>query len=439
MSTPIGIEELEASLHSSLDRATLEKYSDALQAKGDPRGEIIAIDLQIDVHGATPELSRRRRDRLVTWLGTDAIANRRWNPARFKYCLFDDYGAPFASSNAKYIKELYASKAARYLRGVSMRSASLSPDEFDRLVQRPHPWLRRLELNQFWSHAPSKAWHEAFARMTPHLEELSLTGRGPTMDGTVHFTIAHPNVRRIVLEGNPIDLSQSHLPAVVEADVKALDRDLIRYLPALRQLDLSRCDAWGAPYQLQSIPEQIERVRFPAPRTPQMAERVRAFARERGIAIELVHAYDHHAHTLVPLGEPNVREPEPYPWPPRDALSHEQWEATVIVSLRDKAHFWVSLKDFILVMESSWARLDPTARAAWRSFWSLVPPLLVENRAVQRISAGAFRDAVHALDDERFTGALGYEPDTTESWGELAFKLRTRTRASDELAFTLRP
>lgn len=101
MSTPIGIEELEASLHSSLDRATLEKYSDALQAKGDPRGEIIAIDLQIDVHGATPELSRRRRDRLITWLGTDAIANRRWNPARFKYCLFDDYGAPFASSNAK--------------------------------------------------------------------------------------------------------------------------------------------------------------------------------------------------------------------------------------------------------------------------------------------------------------------------------------------------
>ncbi len=57
---------------------------------------------------------------------------------------------------------------------------------------------------------------------------------------------------------------------------------------------------------------------------------------------------------------------------------------------------------------------------------------------MQRISAGAFRDAVHGRDDERFT-ALGYEADTTESWGELAFKLRTRTQASDELAFTLLP
>lgn len=50
-----GVNELEAALQTDWNPATLAAYGDALQAAGDLRGELIAIDLHADGHGMTPE------------------------------------------------------------------------------------------------------------------------------------------------------------------------------------------------------------------------------------------------------------------------------------------------------------------------------------------------------------------------------------------------
>ena len=263
------VEELEASLHDTLDPAMLAQYARALEGRGDPRGELIALDLQIQAHGASPALVRRHKERLVEWLGVAAIAGRRWNPRRFTYGLLDDYGAFGGRENHVYLQELYASKAAPFLRGVTMRTA-LSAAELDLLVARPHPWLRRLALDWFANHAPSKEWLDAFPKMTPRLEELTVVGWPRSTDGKLLFTMGHPNVRRLVLEQSPIHLSGSHFPAVVELDVTTTTDDFIdfkRHLPSLRQLDFSRCDPGSAAIKLASVPEGIERVRIPAPQT----------------------------------------------------------------------------------------------------------------------------------------------------------------------------
>src|SRR5438552_7266092 len=50
------LDELEATLRARWDRETLAVYGDHLMSAGDPRGELVALDLRIDDEGATAEL-----------------------------------------------------------------------------------------------------------------------------------------------------------------------------------------------------------------------------------------------------------------------------------------------------------------------------------------------------------------------------------------------
>src|SRR5258708_20502667 len=67
---------LEAALAAGFERLadaewrdTLAIYADHLLAEGDPRGELIALDLQIDTHATTTELVARRASLLAAFLG----------------------------------------------------------------------------------------------------------------------------------------------------------------------------------------------------------------------------------------------------------------------------------------------------------------------------------------------------------------------------------
>lgn len=53
-----SIEDLERSLQVRLEPDTFAVYADALQSQGDPRGEVIALDLEIDAH-APSSITRR--------------------------------------------------------------------------------------------------------------------------------------------------------------------------------------------------------------------------------------------------------------------------------------------------------------------------------------------------------------------------------------------
>jgi hypothetical protein len=284
------LEELEAQLVASLDPAVLAVYADALTECGDRRGEVIAIDLRIDAVGLTPELTRARREALIAWLGAEGIDGgsrvsttkgmRHWNLRRFRYGLFDDYRAAFRYPNYTYIRALYASPAAPFLRGVSMRASNLFPDQFDQLASRPHPWLRRLELNRFWRHAPSSAWHDAFGRI-PHLEELWIQGTPASMGRPVMFNLHHPSVRRLVIEDPPGTFHQREFPRVEELSLMRFPLETLRDFPNVRRLDLSRAGGLWPPTDL---PDRIELLRLPAPRDVHEHKRIRTIARERQIS-----------------------------------------------------------------------------------------------------------------------------------------------------------
>src|SRR5262245_35404236 len=63
--------DLEAELAARRTPELLADYGRALQAIGDPRGELIAIDLQLAAHGASAERTARRREQVDRWLGPE--------------------------------------------------------------------------------------------------------------------------------------------------------------------------------------------------------------------------------------------------------------------------------------------------------------------------------------------------------------------------------
>jgi hypothetical protein len=63
--------ELEAALAASWSRELLAVYGDYLQSIGDPRGELIAIDLHVADHGPSAELAARKISLAGTWLGPE--------------------------------------------------------------------------------------------------------------------------------------------------------------------------------------------------------------------------------------------------------------------------------------------------------------------------------------------------------------------------------
>src|SRR5687768_12369045 len=70
-----ALAQLEAALQARWDDATAAVYADALIARNDPRGELIALDLHIARHGLTDELRAARRARVTAWLGDRAWAD----------------------------------------------------------------------------------------------------------------------------------------------------------------------------------------------------------------------------------------------------------------------------------------------------------------------------------------------------------------------------
>ncbi|MEJ7599217.1 MAG: hypothetical protein WKG01_15025 [Kofleriaceae bacterium] len=65
------IAKLELVLHQRWDEVTAAVYADALIARGDTRGELIALDLHVARHGRTSELIRRRTELVSAWLGAE--------------------------------------------------------------------------------------------------------------------------------------------------------------------------------------------------------------------------------------------------------------------------------------------------------------------------------------------------------------------------------
>ncbi|MEO8704805.1 MAG: hypothetical protein ABI867_32435 [Kofleriaceae bacterium] len=185
------IDDLEAALRADLDRATVEVYGDQLQADGDIRGELIAIDLRIADAGATPPLLARRDELVREWLGSTLPHGR----VRFGFVDLDATGADLAAQ----LRVAFEGSAAAYVRTVAIVGPPKQiTGAIAMIAAQPRPRLVNLVVRQ-WAEleTPAIQGREAGAlvRATPHLRTLVLDGRN------LFAELPHPGVRELRVSG----------------------------------------------------------------------------------------------------------------------------------------------------------------------------------------------------------------------------------------------
>lgn len=145
------LEKLEARLGEHFDPAELTVYADRLQLLGDPRGELIAIDLAIDRAGAaTPRLAARREELLAAWLGRLASSPETdlrspvtlTRPPRVRTGFLD-----VTLTSPRDVRALFDHPAGRYLRWLTIETQDHDIASLVRfLALRDHAWLAELTI-----------------------------------------------------------------------------------------------------------------------------------------------------------------------------------------------------------------------------------------------------------------------------------------------------
>lgn len=261
-----GVEELEATLQAQWDVDTAAVYADALIERGDPRGELIAIDLQIARQGATAEVMQRRREFVIAWLGAEAAGAYSRGDTRFGLIAHRIPMGPLPLKPEHELTALFHGEVAAlwvsasrpYLRSLTL-AEYLYPIEgaLTRLATLPMPWLRELTITAHGSIGASLALGPMndFVAAAPHLRALSLTNE-------VMRPPIHPQIRTLRV---PIDVLRDDvaMPHLTELDLAFGDWrggsvDL-RLFPSLERLDLSRNDP-GDAFRFIAAHDALDRV-----------------------------------------------------------------------------------------------------------------------------------------------------------------------------------
>lgn len=243
------MEDLEAAVRAAWDRESLAVYGDHLMSIGDPRGELVAMDLRIDQEGASPAVVARRNELIAAWFGS------RLPPGIVRYG-FVDVDATGADASDQIAIALHGPGAA-YVRSVAIAGP---PDDvaaaLTLVADAPRPWLTRLVVRQWSEYGAATIDAPLCAQLvaaTPHLARLEVTGR------RVFDELVHPAVRALRVWGFDAvaSLTQAGEPLAVTtldfafhcqyarehaAPFAPVLRDLLSAarLPALVELDLSR-------------------------------------------------------------------------------------------------------------------------------------------------------------------------------------------------------
>src|SRR5580692_7021723 len=118
-------------------------YADELQRTGDPRGELVALDLHADVAGETDELAAERQRRIAAWLGGAA---RPHGAIRYGFIDVDATSA----TPWEQLEVALGGPLARWVRGATVVGA---PETIARAVAQiaaaERPWLARVSLRQW--------------------------------------------------------------------------------------------------------------------------------------------------------------------------------------------------------------------------------------------------------------------------------------------------
>lgn len=326
-------DDLEAALRARPDDATLAVYADLLQAQGEPRGELIALD----VRGVRDY--KRRGQLLTAWLGDEvALA---WDSERDLWyagdldgthatfeCGFLELRVVEADYPPLFVARLIDSAAGRYLRRLHL-TGSLALLAHVALVERP--WLQHLAIERP-SHLCDRIPTDVATQLvtaTPNLEVLDLAGRDLLGD------FVHPSVRELGLVGaDALGLvdgppwSAVHAIDFAFAGERRVPRGLFSpsRFPALRRVSFERAEPGGVRLfeELGSLAvrAQLTHLVLPSVRTREDAALVQAAIDQMPQLRELVIARDYAQFSTVyrELRHPraHVQWPPAAPWPPRE-------------------------------------------------------------------------------------------------------------------------
>jgi hypothetical protein len=368
-------DDLEASVFDGdwkLDQ--LAVYADELQRTGDPRGELIALDL----HG-TPEVAARKRELLGLLIGDAADSPAVRCRYGFVELEVDD------TTSVDIIAKL--GPFARYVRAVRIVApADTIAATFAALALTARPHLASLTIRQrSWGayaepNVSAKAM-AALAATAPRLAAVDIRGHG------VLALLAHPAVRRLRITGIDAVLSFTQpselLPRVDELDLAwALDDRMplhddagwARYIPplqfpALRRLDLSRndpphmdLDAFRFLRQAPIAP-QLTHVRLP-PLTVlgQLTNAQAALDRMPDLELVELPASPFAASLLHPRARLHTLRPRP--WQPMSR--------TMVTFVVGPLALQVMLVDAARWLDAYYDEMPADARAAWDYLWDVL-------------------------------------------------------------------
>jgi hypothetical protein len=279
-------DDLEEALHDAFDHEHLAIYAEELQRQGDPRGELIAVDLRLDAEGDAEELLERRRALLLELLGPVAAVHPL---VRCRYGFVD---LMFALRDEMRVGALAAFDAVlggplgAYVRDVTFSGDGVRLRELmSMLAQRPRPFLTRLALEGphelHYVDLPRELAARA-AGMLPRLVTLEASGRRampPVQFPTVRKVVAHCYDAVTALcasNGGPPcfpSVESVNIRLVWMLQTMQLETLLPpAQLPSVRELDVSRCAepvGDGAGYDVFrylrgiALAPQIERLRVP--------------------------------------------------------------------------------------------------------------------------------------------------------------------------------
>lgn len=405
----MSVDELEATLQAAWDDDTAAVYADRLTADGDPRGELIAIDL----HPNREQLTERKRELIRSWLG-DAIATWTVNLHNVEYGLVRGFGAATSKdfTIVEYLEHLHAA-AGPYVRDLSLYGSNADLKEALATIARlGMPWLRRLTLHRSdGTRAIDRLTWEPFAAATPHLAELTINGKA------VVASPIHPTIHAMAISNLAVVVGRRPFEHVTRLDFQFADQIAFRErpamaklaalvnpraFPALRILDISRnvpspYDPPPRPIALDFLAavedlDRFERIRIPqltAEHAPALLEILTEHPR---LVIELARLY-----ASIEVSHPRLILPVPRVWP---AHPHGRDALTVDVpgGIYDTE---LALSSLVRDLEAQFDGMTAEAQAAWIAFWQFLDELGWEdeggNTIYMQMPAAILRVALPAL------------------------------------------
>ena len=353
-------------------------YADLLLAEGDPRGELIALDLDPQ---PSPAWHERRRAVMAAWLGKQ-LAGPALNRVKlgFLETAADHDGLALLASPAGAFVTSFQTRGE--IRPVRTALA--------KLAAQPRPWLARLAIQTQGEDGVGAALVDELIAGTPALRALELSG------ANVVAGFAHPGVRELRVSGaTALDwerappaaeqLDLAFLPVDVDGELTIQRTDILAAarLDALVRLDLSRNEGGArAPHLLGGTLDALD-VLLAAPLRAQLTHLVLpsidgTVKLRRALDSMPVLQHVRIARLYAPIADeicacaPFIELPPVWPWPPRDCIDPRE---QLSIAVPGEPTREVDLAGIVVYLEQAWATLSPQVQAAWHELWGFVADL----------------------------------------------------------------